>query len=109
MEDLARQAEDAANRGEQGLVYKITKLISGKYRGATDTPIVDKQGKLLTTEAEQEARWAENFSEVLNRPPPPVEAEVQEPDADLDVNTAPPEKEEIVAAIKSLKERKAPG
>ena len=62
------------------MVYKITKLINGKSRGATDIPIVDKQGKLLTTKAEQEARWAERFSEVLNRPLPPVETEVQEPD-----------------------------
>ena len=76
MEDLASQAEEAANREEQGQVYKITKLVSGKYRGATDTPIADKQGRLLTTEAEKEARWTEHFSEVLNRPPPTIEAEV---------------------------------
>ena len=56
MEDLASQAEEAANRGEQGQVYKITKLVSGKYRGATDTPIMDKQGRLLTMQAEQDAR-----------------------------------------------------
>ena len=95
MEDLASQAEEAANRGEQGQVYKITKLVSGKYHGATNTLIVDKQGlpKLLTMEAEQEARWAEHFSKVLNRPTPTIEAEVQDPDTDLDVNTAPPEKE----------------
>lgn len=30
-------------------------------------------------------------------------------DNDLDVSTAPPEKEEILAAIRSLKNRKAPG
>ena len=74
IEDLASQAEEAANRGEQGEVYKITKLVSGKYRGATDTPIVDKRGRLLTTEAEKEARWAEHFSEVLNRTPTTTEA-----------------------------------
>ena len=56
MEDLASQAEEAANRGEQGQVYKITKLVSGYYHGATNTPIVDKPGRLLATEAEQEAR-----------------------------------------------------
>jgi len=46
IEDLAcaDQAEEAANKGEQGQVYKITKLVSGKYRGTTYTPIVDKQG-----------------------------------------------------------------
>ena len=109
MEDLANQAEEAANRGEQGQVYKITKLVSGKYRGATDTPIVDKHGRLLTTEAEQEAKCVEHFSEVLNRAPPTIEAVVQDPDTDLDVSTAPPEKEEIMAAIRSLKSGKAPG
>nr|KAG5700914.1 hypothetical protein BaRGS_012321 [Batillaria attramentaria] len=109
MEDLASQAEEAASRGEQGRVYKITKLVSGKYRGATDTPIADKQGQLLTTEAEQEARWAEHFSEVLNRPPPTTEADVEDPDTDLDVNTAPPEKEEIRETIRSLKHGKALG
>jgi len=106
--DLANRAEEAANKGEQGQVCKIAKLVSGKYRGTTDMPIVDKQGRLLTMEAE-EARWAEHFSEVLNRPPPNTEAEVQHPDNDLDVSTAPPEKEEIMAAIRSLKNGKSPG
>ena len=92
MADVPSRAEDVANRGEQGQVYKITKLISGKYRGATDTLIVDKQVRLLATEADQGARWAEHFSEVLNRPPPTIEAEVQDPDTDLDVSTALPEK-----------------
>ena len=55
--DLASQAEDAASRGEQDRVYKITKLVCGRYRGGTDAPIMDKQGRLLTTEAEQDARW----------------------------------------------------
>ena len=102
IEDLARQAEEAANRGEQGQVYKITKLVM-------DTPIVDRQGRLLTTEAEKEARWVEHFSEVLNRPPPTTEVEVQYLNTDLDVSTAPPEKEEIIAAIRSLKNGKSPG
>ena len=109
MEDLAREAEEAAARGEQGHVYKITKLVSGKYRGSTETSITDKQGKLLTTEAEKEARWAEHFSEVLNRPAPTSEADIQESGDDLDINTLPPGREEIIAAIKSLKNGKAPG
>ena len=76
MEDLASQAEEAANREEQGQLYTITKLVSGKYRGATDTPIADKQGRLLTTETEKKESWKEHFSEVLNRQPPTIEAEV---------------------------------
>ena len=49
MKGLASQAETAANRGGGGggeQVYKITKLVSGKYmysvyHGATKMPIVD--------------------------------------------------------------------
>ena len=70
---------------------------------------MDKQGRLLSTEAEQEARWTEHFSEILNRSPPTLDAETQGPDIDLDVNTASPEKEEIVTAIISLKDGKTPG
>ena len=73
MKDLASQAEETVNKGEEGQEYKITKLVSGKYRGSTDTRIVDNQGRPLTKEAEQEARWGENFSQVLNRPPPTIE------------------------------------
>ena len=47
--------------------------------------------------------------EVLNRQPPTTETEVQYPDTDLDVSTAPQEKEEIIAAIRYLKNGKSPG
>ncbi|RXN12130.1 endonuclease-reverse transcriptase [Labeo rohita] len=110
MDNLATQAEDAADRGEQGTLFRITKALSGKHHGsASAPPIKDKQGRLLTTENEQEARWAEHFQEVLNRPPPEEEADIQDASADLDINTDPPGKEEIVTAIRSLKNRKAPG
>ena len=39
------------------------------------------------TEAEQDAQWTEHFNKVLNRTPPPTEAET-----DLDVNPIPQEK-----------------
>ncbi|KAL0187117.1 hypothetical protein M9458_018787, partial [Cirrhinus mrigala] len=65
MDNLATQAEDAADRGEQGTLFRITKALSGKHHGsASAPPIKDKKGRLLTTEKEQEARWAEHFQEV---------------------------------------------
>ena len=93
MEYLARRGEEAANRLEQGQVYKITMLVSGKYHGATDTPIVNKQGRLEPT-------WAGHFSDVRSRPPPTIEEELQDPHTGLDVSAAPPEKKEIMKAIK---------
>ena len=38
MEGLAREAEEAVARGEQGRVYKITKLVSGNYRDLQTHP-----------------------------------------------------------------------
>ena len=62
VDNLARQVEDVASKGEQGKVYKIIRVLSGKRKITTVAPIADKQGKLLTTDAKQDARWAEHFS-----------------------------------------------
>ena len=99
LEDLASQAEEAARKGEQGKVYKITKIVSGKHRRTTETPLVDKKGQLLKPESQQEARWAEHFQEVLNRPPSTTEPDVQHAENDLEIDIEPPTKEEIVSAI----------
>ena len=55
IEDIARQAEEAAEKREQGQLYKLTKLVSGKYRSNTSMPVKDKNGNLLTTDKKQEA------------------------------------------------------
>jgi len=72
VEELAKEAEEAAQKVEQRNVYKITKFICGKYSGSRHAPIRDKQGQLLNSEKDQEARWVEHFKEVLNRPAPEV-------------------------------------
>lgn len=55
------------------------------------------------TEAEQDARWLEDFNEVLNGPPPPKESDIQEDETNLNYGSSPTGKVEIVAVIKSLK------
>uniref|UniRef100_A0A3P9MG11 Reverse transcriptase domain-containing protein n=1 Tax=Oryzias latipes TaxID=8090 RepID=A0A3P9MG11_ORYLA len=109
IEELAEEAERATTRGEQGQLYRISRQVCGKHHSTVSLPIKDKQGKLLTTEAEQDTRWAEHFQEVLNRDPPTEGADIPEGKTDLDINTDPPTKEEIVSVIKSLKSNKAPG
>ncbi|KAL9986674.1 hypothetical protein ACROYT_G000848 [Oculina patagonica] len=66
VENLETEAEAAAQNQEQGTVYRITKQICGGQRTGK-APICSKQGALLTTEKEQEERWAEHFQEVLNK------------------------------------------
>ena len=48
LEEMAKEVEEAAQKGEQRVVYKITKLIYRKYSGSRDAPIRDKEGQLLT-------------------------------------------------------------
>ena len=66
-------------------------------------------GSLPTADREQKKCWMECFREILNKPPPEEDADIQEAADDLDINTAVPEKEQITKAIKSLKNGKAPG
>ena len=94
LEDMATQAEEAAYKGDQRTLYKITKQVCGKFRSITTAPIKNKEGQLLTSETAQEARWTEHFNEVLNRPAPETEPDIQEAEEDLDVVTTPSTKEE---------------
>jgi len=63
----------------------------------------------LTTEKEQEERWAKHFQEILNKEAPEELATPQDAEEDLDIGIEPPTKEEIMAAIRDLKNGKAPG
>ena len=69
IDNLARQAEEAAARGNTKEIYNTTKKLAARYQ-VTDKPIRDKQGKTLTSTEEQLKRWVEHFSELLNRPSP---------------------------------------
>ena len=58
----------------------------------------------------RKTRWMEHFSEVLNRPPPPpTEADIQEAETDLDVNTHPPEKKRSLQPSSPSRAEKSPG
>jgi len=65
VENLATE-EAAAQKQEQGTVYRIAKEICGGQRRGK-APACSKQGALLTTEKEQEERWAVHFQEVLKK------------------------------------------
>ncbi|CAC5359838.1 unnamed protein product [Mytilus coruscus] len=95
MDNLADQAEEAANKREQGNLYKITKIICGRGKSSPNIPVKDKQGDLLTSENEQEKRWAEHFSEILNRPSPKELPTIPEPNIELEISIEPPTISEI--------------
>jgi hypothetical protein len=49
IDDLAERAEEAASKGEQGNLFKITKIICGKNRTSPNMPIKDKASTILTS------------------------------------------------------------
>ena len=69
--DLTEEAETAAGRREMKRLYEITRTLSGKNK-VPSRAVKDKNGKTITNEAKERARWEEHFQEILNRPPPQV-------------------------------------
>ena len=104
---MANEAETAVAIGDLNTVYKITKQLSGR-NNTCNKLVKDKQGKLLTTEREQAARWVQHFEEVLNRPEPNESADPN-PSDDIDISICPPSQAEVETAIKAMKSGKAPG
>ena len=69
MDDLARQAEEAAGKGDAKEVYFITRTLAG-VRKIIDRPVRAESGEVLTDQEDQRKRWVEHFRKLLNRPPP---------------------------------------
>ncbi|XP_052080744.1 uncharacterized protein LOC127718727 [Mytilus californianus] len=108
IEGMALEAEKAASEQRMGDLYQITKKLCGHKRN-TNMPVKDKQGNLITSEREQESRWNEHFKEVLNRPEPETTANIPIAEHDLEVNIEILSISEIIRAVKSRKNNKAPG
>ncbi|CAC5373530.1 unnamed protein product [Mytilus coruscus] len=89
LEDLAKEAEQAAILGELSTVYKITKQLC-RTSNAQTAHVNDKNGKSLKTEREQAERWVHHFKEVLNCPESDVIANPEISEDDLNINTEQP-------------------
>ncbi|XP_076090000.1 uncharacterized protein LOC143062030 [Mytilus galloprovincialis] len=109
-EDLAKEAENAASNQRMGHVYQVVKQLCNKKTNKS-MPIKDKQNNTLSSEKEQKERWKEHFQEVLNRKEPEntVSTDITETPLELDIDLYVPTKLEIQRALKSLRNRKAPG
>lgn len=107
-EDIADKAEQAAYQGNLKELYESTRKLSGKY-SRPERPIKDKQGQTISDSELQMERWAEHFEELLNRPAPINHPDIPEADTDLQIDCEKPTKEEIMRAIKHIKNGKAAG
>ena len=83
MEELAETAEKAASRSKLRTVHRITRQLCGDKR-RRNIPVKD-----LTSERDQDVRWTEHFSEVLNRPEPELPPHILPAQEDLDGRVDP--------------------
>ena len=108
IDSLAKDAEDAAARGNMKQLYDTTRKLAGKFKQA-ERPIKDNNGVILTSEEDQMGRWRDHFEELLNRPAPSNPPDIPLASEVLEVNCERPDREEIRKAISLLKTGKAPG
>ena len=107
IENLARQAEEAARKNNLKDLYLTTKKLSGKFR---QTQLhIKNLGALLTSKEDQVKRWVEHFKALLNRQAPQITAEIPPAPNQWEINCNAPTKTEIKKAIKALRGGKAEG
>ena len=102
------EAQDAADKKQRGVLYKIIRNISGK-KGNEGKLIRDQDGNIITNEEKELERWKEHFSQVLNREPPRNPMRSLSERQQLDINIEEVTEEEIIEQLKSLRNAKAPG
>ena len=109
IDDSACRAEEAARSGNIQELYKITKMISGKFTN-TSNVVKDQNGNTLSKESDIMNRWAEHFRPVLNRgdpnQPPAIDIDNNNKE-ELDINVEEISVDEIQAAIRKMKNKAA--
>ena len=92
------------------MLYRIFRDLTGARNNAK-THIRDKNGKILNNKEEQNARWVQHFQETLNQPNPTTtyDFDTHRQAVELDLNISAITIEETQAAIRRLKNNKAPG
>ena len=108
IDDLARQAETTAGQGIMRDLYMVTKKLTGKFQ-QTNKPVMDKNGNPLTTTTKQLKRWAEHFTELLNRPTPDSPPDIPPTETELPISCDKPSKADIKMAIMTLRSGKPSG
>ena len=104
------EAQIAADQNDTKTLYRIVKDLSGNG-GASDVPVKDKQGTVLTTTEQKSTQWVEHVKEVLNQANPPTlynfENEIGQQELDVDMYDI--SETEVERAIRKLKNNKLSG
>ena len=105
IDEIAREAEEAAEQTDMKRVYDTTRLLSER-KTVQRKPVKDKNGAVLTKTDDQLNRWKEHFQEVLNRPAPENPPDLTEGPL-LDIRRGQITMLEVKRSLKSLKNGKA--
>ena len=105
---LAEEAEGAAASRNMKQIYDTTKKLAGKFR-KSERPIRYKNGTVLTGVDKQLNRWVEHFGELLNRPRPHNQPDIQPAEEDVLIGCNKPTREEIKREVGHIKNGKAAG
>ncbi|KAI0235174.1 hypothetical protein LSAT2_014355 [Lamellibrachia satsuma] len=108
VEGLAQEAEKAAAGRNMKQLYDTTRKLAGKFK-KSERPIRDKNGSVLMGADKQLNRWAEHFEELLNRPAPQNQPDIQPAETDIPIDCNKPTREEIKKAIAHMKNGKVAG
>ena len=109
IEKIAEEAQTAASKQVMGTLCKLTKSLTKTGFQITDMPVKDRQGNVISKYENRLGCCKEHFERVLNRDDPETEAIIIPPPELLDIDTDPPNVEEVKRATKALKDGKTPG
>ena len=107
MRDELSEIEEYRGQGKVRKQFQGIKRMRNGFQPRTDL-IRNKEGDIVVGREEIKQRWIEHFKELLNRPPPQNQVEEMELDGELG-NVEPLTREEILDAVKRLKNNKAAG
>uniref|UniRef100_A0A8D8XXM4 Craniofacial development protein 2 n=1 Tax=Cacopsylla melanoneura TaxID=428564 RepID=A0A8D8XXM4_9HEMI len=111
-ENLAKEAEQAAEQSDIRKLYSITKTLANK-KSFIKKPVKNKDNQNVVVTEDQLQIWAEYFKELLNRDMPDSNVIGGNDEVLLEcdprINSNPPSRSEIIKAVKDLKNGKSPG
>ena len=105
VEGLAKEAERAAASRNMKQLYDTTKKLAGKFT-KSERPTRDKNATVLTAVDKQLNIWAEHFGELLNRPRPQNEPDIQPAEEDLLINCKNPPENRLNVQLDIFKKEK---
>ena len=110
IQQIAEAGGKAVKNNDLRELYHIIRLLSRNLKITSDLPIEAKDEILLTAQTDINNRWMEPSTELLNRPSPNEKFvfDLTSPIKGPYIEIAPITKAEIIKAISSIKNNKAP-